>query len=182
MRGYAGKPPILERELLFSAITSSEIGALAAYKTWRPTVDFAGPIDEETTALLPLLHEALLKLGQADPLLGVFAGVARRAWYENHTLLASVQQALDWVQIGRDVGGAGWVIGTDLSSTISNVLNGTLFTSVLQASQVPRAVRADPYGHGTHVASTAAGSGSVLLSSPSIPERNWSISNGKRRQ
>src|SRR5438477_4224360 len=60
-----------------------------------------------------------------------------------------VQQALDWVQIGRDVGGAGWVIGTDLSSTISNVLNGTLFTSVLQAAQLPRATRADPYGHGT---------------------------------
>src|SRR5258708_8167497 len=81
-----------------------------------------------------------------------------------------VQQALDWVQIGRDVGGAGWVIGTDSSSTISNVLNGTLFTSVVQATQLPRALRADPYGHGTPVASTAAGSGSYQWpDTPGLP-------------
>jgi putative nucleotidyltransferase-like protein len=97
MRSRASKPyrPILERELLFRAITSSETEAVAAYKAWRSTVDFEGAIDPETTALLPLLYEALLKRGLGDPLLGIFAGVSRRAWYENHTLLASVQQALD---------------------------------------------------------------------------------------
>ncbi|HET9652653.1 MAG TPA: S8 family serine peptidase, partial [Usitatibacter sp.] len=71
-----------------------------------------------------------------------------------------VRQALDWVKIGHDVGGADWVSGTDLSSAISDVLDGTAFTSILQASQLPRATRADPYGHGTHVASVAAGGGS----------------------
>ncbi len=97
MRGHArtAHRPILEHELLFRAITSSETEALGAYKAWRPTVNFEGAVDPETTALLPLLHEALLKLRQGDPLLGVFAGLARRAWYENHTLLTSVQQTLD---------------------------------------------------------------------------------------
>src|ERR1700690_865451 len=97
MPGHAGRScrPILERELLLRALTSAETEALAAYKAWRATVDFSGPIDPETAALLPQLYEALLKLELDDPLLGIFAGVSRRAWYENHTLLASVQQALE---------------------------------------------------------------------------------------
>jgi subtilisin family serine protease len=71
-----------------------------------------------------------------------------------------VQQALDWVQVGRDLGAAGWLLGVDASGTVASVLNGTTFSGTLQALQIPRAARADAYGHGTHVASVAAGGGS----------------------
>jgi Uncharacterised nucleotidyltransferase len=87
-------PPILDHELLLRAITQSGAEAAKAYAVWRPTVDFSGPIDPETTALLPQLHEALLALGLEDPLMGVFKGICRRAWYENQTLLASAEQVL----------------------------------------------------------------------------------------
>jgi len=45
----------------------------------------------------------------------------------------------DWVQVARDAGAGGWVIGIDVSSILSSV-----------AAQAPRSLRADPYGHGTH--------------------------------
>ncbi|HYV87326.1 MAG TPA: nucleotidyltransferase family protein [Candidatus Polarisedimenticolia bacterium] len=97
MRGQTNKshPPILERDLLLRAVTSAGSEAVAAYKAWRATVDFKGPIDPETAALLPQLYQALLKLGLDDPLMGIFAGVSRRAWYENQILLASVERSLD---------------------------------------------------------------------------------------
>ena len=84
----------LEHDLLLRAIVASPAEAAAAYHAWRPHVDFEGPIDEETTALLPQLHAALARLQIDDPLAGVFKGIARRAWYENQTLLASVEPAL----------------------------------------------------------------------------------------
>jgi hypothetical protein len=87
-------PPILDHELLLRAITQSGAAAAKAYAAWRPTIDFSGPIDPETTALLPQLHNALLTLGLEDPLMGVFKGICRRAWYENQTLLASAERAL----------------------------------------------------------------------------------------
>jgi len=68
---------------------------VAAYNTWRPTVDFAGPIDAETSALLPQLYQALMRLGLDDPLMAIFAGISRRAWYENQLLLASLRQLLE---------------------------------------------------------------------------------------
>lgn len=97
MRGQAdtSQRPVLERGLLLKVVTNTGSEAVAAYKAWRPTVDFKGPIDPETAALLPRLYEALLTLGLDDPLMGIFAGVSRRAWYENQTLLAGLQQALD---------------------------------------------------------------------------------------
>ena len=97
MRGQweTSQRPILERELLLRAVTSEGSEAVAAYKAWRATVDFKGPIDPETAAMLPQLYESLLRLGLDDPLMGILAGVSRRAWYENQTLLASLQRALD---------------------------------------------------------------------------------------
>lgn len=84
----------LEHDLLLRAIVAGPEEAVAAYHAWRPGVDFEGPIDEETTALLPQLHAALARLQVDDPLAGVFKGIARRAWYENQTLLAGVETAL----------------------------------------------------------------------------------------
>jgi hypothetical protein len=69
--------------------------AIAAYQRWRASIDFSGPIDDQTTQLLPQLQEALLRLGIEDPLAGVFKGIGRRAWYENQTLLANAQPAFE---------------------------------------------------------------------------------------
>ncbi len=97
MRRAAGRlpRPALERELLLRTITGSGPEAIAAYRAWRPSIDFTGPIDGETAALLPQLHGALTRLGLDDPLLGVFKGIGRRAWYENQTLLAGIQPVLE---------------------------------------------------------------------------------------
>jgi hypothetical protein len=94
-QGETSQPPILERELLLRAVTIEGSEAVAAYKAWRATVDFKGPIDPETAAMLPQLYESLLRMEIDDPLMGILAGVSRRAWYENQTLLASLQRALD---------------------------------------------------------------------------------------
>ncbi len=84
----------LEHDLLLRAIVAGPQEAAAAYHAWRPGVDFDGPIDEETTALLPQLHAALARLQIDDPLAGIFKGIARRTWYENQTLIAAAEPAL----------------------------------------------------------------------------------------
>jgi hypothetical protein len=68
---------------------------VGAYNAWRPSVDFTGPIDAETSALLPQLHQTLVRLELDDPLMAIFAGISRRAWYENQLLLASLRQLLE---------------------------------------------------------------------------------------
>src|ERR1043166_5548953 len=88
-------PPVLARELLLSVITGNAAEAVAAYNAWRPSVDFTGPIDAETSALLPQLHQTLVRLELDDPLMAIFAGISRRAWYENQLLLVSLRQLLE---------------------------------------------------------------------------------------
>jgi hypothetical protein len=144
MRGQGSKSqrPILERDLLLGAVTSTGSEAIAAFRAWRATVDFKGPIDPETAALLPQLYEALLKLGLDDPLMGIFAGLSRRAWYENQTLLASAQRVLN--SLAREQVGCVLVGEVPLVLTCCGSLHSRRIGQidiVVSPEQVPRAAR-----------------------------------------
>src|ERR1700720_1790425 len=56
--------------------------ALAAYREWRPTLDFAN-ITYGQQRLLPLLQRNLTRLGIEDPLSDRFRGIRRYFWVRN---------------------------------------------------------------------------------------------------
>ncbi|MEO5697655.1 MAG: S8 family serine peptidase [Burkholderiaceae bacterium] len=70
-----------------------------------------------------------------------------------------VRQALDFHSIGKAWADAGWKKGSDETSLSLNILNGLSFNLTLKTQQLPVSTQADAFGHGTHVASIAAGQG-----------------------
>src|SRR2546423_8373730 len=67
-----------------------------------------------------------------------------------------VRQVVDFVQLGKP--GAGWIAGIDVSPLVAALLDGTTLPSLISSLLQPRITLPDPYGHGSHVASIAAGS------------------------
>ena len=87
--------------MLQVALLKSE-KALAAWKEWRPQIDFEGEFDFATFRLLPLAYENLNALGIKAPELMRFKGAYRKIWCETHQLFhetAGAVRALEQAQI-----------------------------------------------------------------------------------
>jgi serine protease AprX len=68
-----------------------------------------------------------------------------------------VAQAVDIVGLSKKINGNGWTRGKDSSDQVAKSLR---VGDKLVCAKAPDATLPDPYGHGTHVASIAAGAGS----------------------
>jgi serine protease AprX len=75
-------------------------------------------------------------------------------------LYSRIRDSVDMVKVGKGVNSLGWSKQTDWSNQVQATLGGTRYDSALALGTLAYENHADPYGHGTHVASVAAGSGS----------------------
>jgi len=71
-----------------------------------------------------------------------------------------VRQVVDFAAQGKSFADDGWRLGGDESAAAAMLLDGMRFTTAQLNLQLPKVDRADAYGHGSHVASMAAGQGS----------------------
>jgi hypothetical protein len=77
--------------LLLKAALLDGDAAMAAYRAWRPTLDFE-TIPSGQQRLLPLLQSNLTRLGIEDPLADKFRGIRRYFWVRNLKAMAFAQR------------------------------------------------------------------------------------------
>jgi hypothetical protein len=83
----------LEADLLTAAFLPQP-EAIAAWRRWRASVDWEGPVGAEVFSLLPRVRANLLGQGEDDPLFPRFQGIARQAWLRNQRRIAELQSIL----------------------------------------------------------------------------------------
>lgn len=86
-------PSPLQEALLRVALMSDD-AAREAWRRIRPDLDLDDLWDPEVHRILPLVHAALVRLGEDDPDLPRLKGLARRTWYDNQVRMRAVTPAL----------------------------------------------------------------------------------------
>jgi hypothetical protein len=77
--------PTAEQEYLLKAVLLKGQAALSAWKSWAAIVDF-DRLDAGSQRLLPLLYKNLVEQEVRHPVIEVYKGFYRMAWYKNHLL------------------------------------------------------------------------------------------------
>jgi Uncharacterised nucleotidyltransferase len=83
--------PTPVQQLLLRACLFNGEDAIAAWRSWRTTIDF-DRIDSGSIRLLPVLAENLSRCGVDETSLGIYRGVQRRTWARNQLLFRSAAQ------------------------------------------------------------------------------------------
>jgi hypothetical protein len=78
--------PSCEQRLLLEAALLKDDRAIAAFQSWRHSVQLDAEFSRGSYRLLPLVYENMRRLGVDDPLMGRLKGVYKRIWYETHQL------------------------------------------------------------------------------------------------
>jgi hypothetical protein len=75
---------------LLRAAFEPQPDAATAWRRWRNSVDWDGPIEPDAFPLLPRICRNLQAIGIDDPLFPRFKGIARQAWVNNQHLKATI--------------------------------------------------------------------------------------------
>jgi len=87
--------PDRQQELVLRAALLEGAEAIAAYRTWRGTVDLSGNFDRTVFRLLPLLYSNLTALGVEDDLTSRLKGSFRLAWVANQRVFERTRPILE---------------------------------------------------------------------------------------
>ncbi|MBL8303579.1 MAG: S8 family serine peptidase, partial [Ideonella sp.] len=133
----------------------------------RPVVSTRSLVERSTGAAEPMLQSGLGYDGKGVGIAVLDSGIA---WQHRHFMRAGplglapqsrVRQAVNLRALVGTLGDGGWQLGLDSSARTVQADVVKLLGTVLQTSQ--RWTNADAHGHGTHVASIAAGDGGYQM-------------------
>lgn len=95
-RRAAGRPTAAEA-LLLRAVCADHDVAVRAWRLLAPTID-VDRLEGQAYGLLPLLHLRAEELGLQERLRARVAGVYKKAWFRNHTLLRALEDVVRRLQ------------------------------------------------------------------------------------
>ncbi len=94
VHGEGGCWPTASQELLLKASLLTGARALAAWQSWKASVDIE-QLDPGSYRMVPLLYRNLHDLGVRDPLMQRFKGIYRKTWYQNQLLVGGLLRILE---------------------------------------------------------------------------------------
>ena len=90
----AGLWPSAEQSLVLAAALGERHESIAAFATWRDSLDESQTFDTEIAGLLPLLYENLQSWACTDPLMDRLKGAYRMNWVRIQTLFVDLRPVL----------------------------------------------------------------------------------------